>query len=75
MTDVQDLVGDKLEDWFEDLFISKFKLETYYTRSEQIQLIDLDPNAESGQHLEIDGILLLNRTAVLLEYTAEQSQK
>jgi len=74
MTDVQDLVGDKLEDWFEDLFISKFKLETYYTRSEQIQLIDLDPNAESGQHLEIDGILLLNRTAVLLEYTAEQSK-
>ncbi len=74
MTNVQELEGDDLENWFKDLFKNKFKLEDYYTQSRQIGLRELDPNARSGQHLEIDGVLLLKRTAILLEFTAEQSR-
>lgn len=74
MSNVQDLSGNELEDWFEDLFKNKFKLKNYYSRSGQIELIELDPNARRDQHLEIDGVLLLKRTAVLLEFTAEQSR-
>lgn len=74
MTDLQVIKGEDLENWFEDLFKNKFKLEDYYKRSGQIELIELDTNAGRGQHLEIDGILLLKRTAVLLEFTAEQTR-
>ena len=73
MTNVQKLEGDKLEDWFKDLFKNEFKLKNYYASSGQIELTELDPAARKGEHLEFDGILLLNRTAVLFEFTAEKS--
>lgn len=73
MVTFQDLSGEQLERWFQELIQDKLQLQEFYPRSGQIELRELDPTAPGGQYLEIDGVLLLNHTAVLMEFTSEQS--
>jgi DGQHR domain-containing protein len=67
------LIDKTLENWFQNLFINELKLIDYYPSPGQINLTDLDPNQDSGNHLEIDGILLINKTCLILEYTGQSS--
>lgn len=67
------LKDQQLEDAFEDLISGHFELDNYFVRSGQVMLTDLDPNIGEGQHLEIDGVLLFNRTAVLFEFTGQKN--
>ena len=59
---IQSLDGDSCERWFETLIKQKLQFQDYFPSSGQVKLIDLDPTCRSGQHLEIDGVLLINRT-------------
>jgi DGQHR domain-containing protein len=67
------LTDKPLENWFQNLFKTELKLIDYYPSPGQISLIDLDPSQAAGNHLEIDGILLINKTCLLLEYTGQSS--
>ena len=73
MKSYKDLTGDKLEEWFDDLFSNRFKFENYVPSNGQISLHDLDPDQSIGEHLELDGLLLINKTCVIFEYTSEAS--
>lgn len=67
------LTGSKLESWFESFFKNGLGFDTYFHSPGQIELSSLDPNQGKGNHLEIDGVLLVNKTCIFLEYTSEKS--
>jgi DGQHR domain-containing protein len=67
------LIDKALENWFQNLFTNELKLIDYYPSPGQISLTDLDPSQDAGNHLEIDGILLINKTCVIFEYTGQSS--
>lgn len=67
----EDLTGDKLEDWFNSFLTNDLGFKDYYPSSGQIELSALDPSQAKGNHLEIDGVLLINKTCIFLEYTSE----
>ncbi|MEX0996923.1 MAG: DGQHR domain-containing protein [Flavobacteriaceae bacterium] len=69
----EDLTGKKLEDWFQSFIKNDLGFEDYYPSPGQIELSLLDPTQSRGNHLEIDGVLLINKTCLLLEYTSENS--
>ena len=75
MQNILNLKGQQLEKAFEKLIKEQLKLENYYPNSGQIQLVDLNPNVAKGEHLEIDGVLLLNRMAILMEFTGQIAEK
>lgn len=64
------ITGHHLEAWFLDLFRNYMQLR-YYPSPGQIALQKLDPSQQSGHHLELDGILLIHKTCILLEYTSQ----
>lgn len=66
------LTGHNLEAWFFELFKNYLELQ-YYRSPGQIELQQIDTGQQKGHHLEIDGVLLLNKTCVLLEYTNQAS--
>lgn len=66
-----DLIGSPLESWFQSFIKEKLSFNDYYSTVGQIELNQFDVNVPKGQHLEIDGILLINKTCVIFEYTAE----
>jgi DGQHR domain-containing protein len=70
---IQDLQGEELENWFKDLLKDKLKLGEFYPRSGQIELNQLIPGSPRGHHLEIDGVLLIKQTAILMEFTGEKT--
>lgn len=63
------LTGNGLESWFLDFFRNQLQFK-YYASPGQIELNTLDPAQRRGQHLELDGILLINKTCILLEFTS-----
>lgn len=67
------LTGTPLENWLKELFLSKLQFK-YFPSPGQIELTKLNPKASKGHHLEIDGILLINKIAVLVEIT-DQADK
>ncbi|WP_458628273.1 DGQHR domain-containing protein [Winogradskyella sp. PC D3.3] len=69
----ENLTGDKLEDWFKSFLTTDLGFNNYYPSSGQIELSILDPSQAKGNHLEIDGVLLINKTCIFLEYTSENS--
>lgn len=69
----EDLTGEKLEDWFQSFLKNDLGFKSYYPSPGQIDLSLLDPSQSKGNHLEIDGVLLINKTCLLLEYTSENS--
>lgn len=69
----EDLSGSSLENWFKDLFLNYLAF-SYYPSPGQIELNTLDPTAPRGQHLEIDGIILINHTCIFLEFTAQNDK-
>ena len=64
------LTGNPLESWFKELFVDHLKLE-YYPSNGQIDLSKLDPTQKIGHHLEIDGVMLVNKTCIFFEYTSQ----
>lgn len=66
-----DLSGSLLEDWFQKFLNTKLEFKDYYPTSGQIELKQFDSSAPDGEHIELDAILFINRTGVLLEYTSE----
>ena len=69
----ENLKGDKLEDWFKSFLTTDIGFNNYYPSAGQIELSILDPSQAKGNHLEIDGVLLINKTCIFLEYTSENS--
>lgn len=69
----ENLSGNKLEDWFKSFMTNDFGFKDYYPSAGQIELSLLDPCQAKGNHLEIDGVLLINKTCIFLEYTSEKS--
>lgn len=69
----ESLSGQKLEDWLLDFIKNNLKFADYYPSGGQIRLVDIDPSQSPGEHLEIDGVLLINKTCVFLEITSENS--
>jgi DGQHR domain-containing protein len=67
------LIDKPLENWFQNLFKNELKLIDYFPSPGQISLSDLDPGQSPGHHLELDGILLINKTCLVLEYTGQSS--
>ena len=67
------LSGSQLENWFTELFRNALQLR-YYPTSGQIELNALDPCHRRGLHLEIDGIILINRTCVFVEVTNQNRE-
>ena len=63
------LTGDNLERWFKDLIQGEFKFENYFESNGQISLDQIDPAQSEGEHLELDGLLLINKTCIIFEYT------
>lgn len=63
------LTGDQLEKWFKDLIQDEFKFDNYFESNGQISLNQIDPAQSQGEHLELDGILLINKTCIIFEYT------
>lgn len=69
----ENLTGEKLEDWFQSFIKNDLGFNDYYPSPGQIELSLLDPTQAKGNHLEIDGILLINKTCLFLEYTSENN--
>jgi hypothetical protein len=69
-----ELEGTPLENWFADFLSRDLAFEHYYRSPGQIALTNLNPAFESGHNLEIDGILRIHKTCILLEYTAQHGQ-
>lgn len=69
----ENLTGNKLEDWFESFIKNDLGFKNYFPSPGQIELSSLDPAQSKGTHLEIDGVLLVNKTCIFLEYTSENS--
>ena len=67
------LTGTELEDWFKKLFSEGFSFENYFPTKGQIDLSTIDPSQSPGNNIEIDGVLLINKTLIFLEYTSEGS--
>ncbi|QHT68702.1 DGQHR domain-containing protein [Rhodocytophaga rosea] len=65
------LIGVELEEWFNSFIRNEFEFENYFPSPGQIELQILDPDINPGHHLEIDGILLIHKTCILLEYTGQ----
>jgi len=64
------LTGSTLEHWFRDLFLLHLHFK-YFPSPGQISLHDIDPSQSRGQHLEIDGIILIHKTCILVECTSQ----
>jgi hypothetical protein len=74
MRSYKTLTGTDLENWFKNLFKSEMGFgKNYVSSSGQISLNKLAPSQSPGEHLELDGMILLNKTCVILEYTSESS--
>lgn len=67
------LTGQELEAWFKKLFSEGFSFENYFPTKGQIDLSTIDSSQSPGNFIEIDGILLINKTLIFLEYTSEGS--
>ena len=74
MKSFKGLTGDELEEWFTKLFQNNFLFENYVPSSGQISLNDIDPAQAAGEHLELDGLLLVDRTCIVLEFTDQKSK-
>lgn len=68
-----DLIDKPLENWFQNLFKNELDFVDYYPSPGQISLRDLDPSQASGNHLELDGLLRINKTCLIFEYTGQSS--
>ncbi len=71
MKPFNELSGDHLEEWFKEFFIGELECENYFPSSGQIELCDLNPKYEKGNHLELDGIMRMHKTGILFEYTSQ----
>ncbi|WP_456459189.1 DGQHR domain-containing protein [Reichenbachiella sp.] len=66
-----ELTGNPLELWFQELFTTELGFEDYFSSPGQIPLTHLNPELEVGHHLEIDGLLRIHKTCILFEYTGQ----
>jgi DGQHR domain-containing protein len=67
----ENLTGKPLEKWCKAFFKKGLEFADYYSSARQISLADLDSSQSSGEHLEIDGVLLVGKTCVLIECTGQ----
>lgn len=67
-----ELTGTPLENWLANFFSKGLEFSDYYKSPGQIALNILNPAIEPGHHLEIDGVLLIHKTCLLLECTNQQ---
>jgi|GEM_PF-1236369 len=71
MQTFSELTGEPLEQWFSQFITQELLFPNYYPSSGQIDLGALNPEFGRGHHLELDGILLIHKTCILLEYTGQ----
>lgn len=56
-----------------NFFINHLKLKGhYYELNRQVPIIKLSPNARTGDHFELDAVLLIGKTAIIIEYTTQK---
>ncbi len=68
--------GKELEDFFHDLFGSQhFNFSHYYKSTGNIPTIDIGATEMKGDNIEIDAIIKVEDTTILLEYTLENFAK
>ena len=72
MKGYQGLTGEPLENWLQEFISSSLQLENYIPSAGQIPLSALDPEHDGGEHLELDGLLLLHKTCIIFEITSQK---
>jgi DGQHR domain-containing protein len=65
------LVDSPLESWFASLLKDELGFVKYYRSPGQIALQKLDPSHANGLNIELDAIIRLNKTCIILEYTGQ----
>ena len=69
--DFKTISGEELERWFLSLFKTSLGFTDYYPSPGQIQLSKLGVKGGGGSHLELDALMFVNDTAIILEYTSQ----
>lgn len=72
MQSFNDLTGNALEQWFKELLMGELGFVDYFPSPGQIPLNRINPEIEAGHHLEIDALIRVHKTGVLLEYTGQR---
>lgn len=75
MSNFRALSGDDLENWFENFLKNEMGFNNYFPSTGQILQKDLGLTDNSDYNIEIDGVMLVNKTIIYHEFTAENPSR